>query len=189
MDPGFKYGVAQSQIVGSLALRMADAQILPFSFTDAASAYRRFAQEAVAQADASLGAERLDLGPVFQAIDRLAKAGVDYDSAYARTMRKGNAFVTGAAQQLRSINKDLFQSERDLIDQAGLPGREWFKSVMYATGIYTGFEGDPMPGVRQMVNAKNLKSAQGEVQRVAAAVDRMATRAERVSTAMGALAK
>ena len=90
---------------------------------------------------------------------------------------------------MRAINKDLYQSERDLVDTVGLPGREWFKSVMYATGIYTGFEGDPMPGVRQMINEKNRTAAQGQVQRVAEAIDRMAGRAERVTASMAALAK
>lgn len=189
MDPGYVYGVAQAASVGTFALRMADAPVLPFSFSDAAAAYRRFAQGLVAHADQSLGAERLDVGPVFQAIDRLAKAGGDYDAAYARVMRKGGAYLTGARAPLRAINKDLYQSERDLLDPEGLPGREWFKSTMYATGIYTGFSGDPMPGVKQMVDAKNLAAAQGQVQKVAAAIDRMATRAERVAASMSALAK
>jgi N-acetylated-alpha-linked acidic dipeptidase len=189
MDPGYVYGVAQAAAVGTLALRMADAPVLPFSFSDAAAAYRRFAQGVVAHADESLGAERLDVGPVFQAIDRLAKAGGAYDTAYARVMRKGAAYLAGVRAPLRAINKDLYQSERDLLDEQGLPGREWFRSTMYATGIYTGFEGDPMPGVKQMVDAKNLASAQGQVQKVAAAIDRMASRAERVAASMSALAK
>ncbi len=189
MDPGFVYGVAQAAVVGTLALRMADAPVVPFSFSDAAAAYRRFATAVVAHADASLGTERLDVGPVFQAIDRLAKAGGEFDGAYTRVIRKGGAYLAGVTDPLRAINKDLYQSERDLLDDEGLPGREWFKSTMYATGIYTGFEGDPMPGVKQMVNARNLTASQGQVRKVAAAIDRMAARAERVATNMSVLAR
>ena len=189
VDPGFAYGAAQAAAVGTLALRMADAPVVPFSFSDAAAAYRRFAKGVVAHAETALGAERLDVGPVFQAIDRLEKAGGEFDSAYTRVMSKGRVFVNGARGPLRAINKDLYQSERDLLDDEGLPGREWFKSTMYATGIYTGFEGDPMPGVQQMVNAKNVTAAQAQVRKVAAAIDRMAARAERVTTSMSALAR
>jgi len=189
LDPGFVYGASQAAVVGTLALRMADASVLPFSFTDAAAAYRRFAQGIVAQANTALGQERLDVGPVFQAIDRLAKAGSDFDSAYAGVMRKGGTYLAGASEPLRAINRELYLSERDLLDDEGLPGRAWFKSTMYATGIYTGFEGDPMPGVKQMLNAKKLPEAQAQVKKVAAAIDRMAVRAERVTAAMSALAK
>jgi len=60
---------------------------------------------------------------------------------------------------------------------------------MYATGIYTGFAPDPMPGVRQMLQAKRLDSAQDQVRRVAAAVDRMAQRATRVAAALQQLSR
>jgi len=143
----------------------------------------------LALADARLGSERLDVSPVLQAIDRLDAAGRDVDRAYERVIQRGSAFVAGARAPLRAINRDLYQSERDLLDPAGLPGREWFKSTMYATGIYTGFAPDPMPGVRQMVEAKRLDAAQEQVRRVAAAVDRMAVRAARVATALEEVAR
>lgn len=189
MDPGFVYGTAQSSAVATFALRIADAPLLPFSFTDAAAAYKRFAQDVLALADARLGRERLDVSPVLQAIDRLDAAGRDVDRGYARVIQRGSAFLAGARAPLRAINRDLYQSERDLLDPGGLPGREWFKSTMYATGIYTGFAPDPMPGVRQMVEAKRLDAAQEQARKVAAAVDRMALRAARVATALAEVAQ
>jgi len=189
IDPGFVYGAAQARTVATLALRMADAPLLPFSFTDAATAYRGFADEVVKLAQARLGSERLDVSPVMQAIDRLAEAGGDVERAYARVLDRGSTFMDEVREPLREINRGLYQSERDLIDPDGLPGREWFKSTMYATGIYTGFAPDPMPGVRQMIQAKQRDAAQDQVRRVAAAVDRMALRAARVATALDSLAK
>jgi N-acetylated-alpha-linked acidic dipeptidase len=184
IDPGFVYGKTQATTVATLALRMADAPVLPFSFSDAAAAYRGYAQEVVALAQASLGSEKLDVSPVMQAIDRLAQAGADVDRAYSSVMQRGSAFISGKSDAVRAINRDLYQSERDLLDPDGLPGREWFKSTMYATGIYTGFAPDPMPGVRQALQARKQSAAQDQVRRVAAAVDRMATRATRVADAL-----
>lgn len=119
-----------------------------------------------------------------QAIDRLTQAGADVDRAYSSVMQRGSAFLSGKSDAVRAINRDLYQSERDLLDPDGLPGREWFKSTMYATGIHAGFAPDPMPGVRQMLQAKRLDAAQDQVRRVAAAVDRMAQRATRVAEAL-----
>jgi N-acetylated-alpha-linked acidic dipeptidase len=172
-----------------LALRMADAPLLPFSFADAAAAYRGFADDVVKLAQARLGSERLDVSPVMQAIDRLAEAGAEVERAYAAVLNRGSTFIDGVRDPLREINRSLYQSERDLLDPDGLPGREWFKSTMYATGIYTGFAPDPMPGVRQMIQAKQRDAAQDQVRRVAAAVDRMAVRASRIATALDSLAK
>ncbi len=189
IDPGFVYGRAQATTVATLAVRMADAPLLPFSFSDAATAYRGFAQEVVALAEASLGSEKLDVSPVMQAIDRLAQAGADVDRAYGGVLQRGSAFISGKSDAASAINRDLYQSERDLLDPDGLPGREWFKSTMYATGIYTGFAPDPMPGVRQMLQAKRRDAAQDQVRRLAAAVDRMAQRATRVAAALEQLSR
>jgi N-acetylated-alpha-linked acidic dipeptidase len=82
---------------------------------------------------------------------------------------------------------DLYRSEQDLLSPAGLPGREWFKHTMYATGVYTGFAPDPMPGVRQMIEAGRRADAQAEVAKVAEAIDRMATRAGRLGAQLGQL--
>src|SRR5205823_842093 len=41
-DPGFQYAVAESGAMGTAILRMADAPILPFSFTDAAATQLRY---------------------------------------------------------------------------------------------------------------------------------------------------
>ena len=189
IDPGFLYGKAQATTVATFALRMADAPVLPFSFSDAASAFRGYAQDVVALAQASLGSEKLDVSLVMQAIDRLAQAGADVDRAYTSVLQRGSAFINSRSDAVRAVNRDLYQSERDLLDPDGLPGREWFKSTMYATGIYTGFTPDPMPGVRQMLQAKRLDAAQDQVRRVAAAVDRMAQRATRVAEALEQLSR
>ncbi|MFN8573291.1 MAG: M28 family peptidase [Gemmatimonadaceae bacterium] len=181
LDPGFRYGAAQARVVGSLAVRMSEAPILPFSFSDAAAAYREFAAGAVARATQKLGSEAVDMSAVMQSVDRLASAGAAYDSAYGDVIRRGSAYLAGHRDALRALNRELYLSERDLLDPRGLPGREWFKSTMYATGLYTGFEGDPMPGVGQMIDDRNAEAARNEAAKVAAAIDRMAGRAERAT--------
>ena len=37
------------------------------------------------------------------------------------------------------INQRLMQQERDLTQPKGLPDRPWFRHVIYAPGLYTGY--------------------------------------------------
>ena len=187
LDPGFVYGRAQAAAVGTFAVRLAEAPLLPFSFTDAAVAFRGFADDVSRLAGERLGPEQLDMSPVLSAIERLRSSGSQYDRAYDAAIGKGSAWLSRHAAALRPVNVDLYRSEQDLLSPAGLPGREWFKHTMYATGVYTGFAPDPMPGVRQMIEAGRRADAQAEVAKVAEAIDRMATRAGRLGAQLGQL--
>jgi N-acetylated-alpha-linked acidic dipeptidase len=93
----------------------------------------------------------------------LAKAG-----AAART--RGDALLTRATVnqgapdaaadgELARINHALIMAERDLIEPAGLPDRSWYRHVIYAPGLYTGYGVKTIPGVREAVDAGNYKRA------------------------------
>ena len=187
LDPGFAYGRAQAGAVATFAVRLADAPLLPFSFTDAADAFRGFADDVVRLSGERLGEEQLDMSPVLRAIERLQSSGAEYERAHDKVMALGSAWFAQNTAALRAINVELFQSEQDLLSPAGLPGREWFRHTMYATGVNTGFAPDPMPGVRQMIEAGRRTEAQGEAAKVAEAIDRMATRAGRVGAQLAEL--
>ena len=85
------------------------------------------------------------------------------------------------AQELQTVNRELYRSERDLLSEEGLPGREWFRHVMYATGVYTGFAPELMPGLQQMIKWNAVAEAQAQADVIAAAINRMAGTAEKVS--------
>ncbi|MFN8580362.1 MAG: transferrin receptor-like dimerization domain-containing protein [Gemmatimonadaceae bacterium] len=118
---------------------------------------------------------------MFQAIDHLERAGASYDSAYSTVIGRGAAYMRAQRHALTLVNGELYRSERDLLDPEGLPKRQWFKSTMYATGLYTGFGGDPLPGVGQEIDDRDARGAASEAAKVARAVDRMAQRAERTT--------
>jgi N-acetylated-alpha-linked acidic dipeptidase len=40
-----------------------------------------------------------------------------------------------------------------------LPGRPWFKHLIYAPGVLTGYEAKTMPGVREAVEARRWDEA------------------------------
>jgi N-acetylated-alpha-linked acidic dipeptidase len=64
-----------------------------------------------------------------------------------------------SAQDLAAINRRLIMAERDLIEPAGLPDRPWYRHVVYAPGLYTGYGVKTIPGVREAVDAGNYSRA------------------------------
>ena len=90
-------------------------------------------------------------------------------------------------RQLAAVNRTLAQAERALADSAGLPGREWFRHLIYAPGFYTGYGVKTMPGIREAVEDKpDLEVARREAARVAAALDRLTTQVNRAADALSA---
>jgi len=53
----------------------------------------------------------------------------------------------------------VIMAERDLIEPSGLPDRPWFRHVIYAPGLYTGYGVKTIPGVREAIDAGNFPRA------------------------------
>ena len=81
------------------------------------------------------------------AAEAFAKAGADVRA-------RGESLLAATAaprppQALADINRRLIMAERDLIEPAGLPDRPWYRHVIYAPGLYTGYGVKTIPGVRE----------------------------------------
>ena len=55
----------------------------------------------------------------------------------------------------RTLNDRLLQTERQLTHPAGLPGRKWFKHLVYAQGLYLGYGADVFPGLAESVRQRD----------------------------------
>jgi N-acetylated-alpha-linked acidic dipeptidase len=91
----------------------------------------------------------------------------------------------------RMLNRSLIDSERRLMDPAGLPRRPWYRHLLYAPGVYTGYGVKTVPGVREAIEAKAWVEADAEIARVAKAlmsesahVDELAATLERSNARM-----
>ena len=49
---------------------------------------------------------------------------------------------------------------------AGLPDRPWYRHVIYAPGLYTGYGVKTIPGVREAIEQKRWQEADQQIQRV-----------------------
>jgi N-acetylated-alpha-linked acidic dipeptidase len=79
------------------------------------------------------------------------------------------------------VNEQLVQTERMLIDSAGLPNRPWFENLIYAPGLYTGYGVKTMPGVREAIEQKQWSSVDPQIERVASALEREVSLLEKVT--------
>jgi N-acetylated-alpha-linked acidic dipeptidase len=199
LDSDFTYGRALAQTVGTMVIRTADADVLPFQFTslaDTAQTYVRELQTLLKdQQDAVRERNRQIEEGVFEAVAdprRPFKAPVIETVApainFAPLENAANSLTRAAdrykkaldmtrgkltSETIAAVNARLIQSERQLTDPDGLPRRPWYRHLLYAPGYYTGYAVKTMPGVREALEQKSYAEAEREAVRVAKAIERV----------------
>ena len=202
-DTDFSYGRALAQTGGTAVLRIADAGLLPFEFTNFAETVKRYLdelkkllkskQDEIAERNRQLEEgvfsatadpkeafvspsreevpPHLNFAPLENALENLTRGAERYSKAAAGVKTSGKA---PSASIISSVNKKLIQSERLLTDQKGLPGRDWFRHLIYAPGFYTGYGVKTIPGVREAIEQKKWIEAESEIVRVAGILEQEA---------------
>ncbi len=169
-DPTFGYHVAAAQLWGTMAMRLADAEGLPFDYTDYAYQIREFFNEAVRFAKRRNLESSFDEKTMYAAVDDFLKEAVRVESnrqtAIAQVANSENE------SKLKSINDALATAERALIDARGLRGRTWYKHEIYAPGIYTGYAAQPLTDFQQALDDRNTTNAKDSLERVVEAIKR-----------------
>jgi N-acetylated-alpha-linked acidic dipeptidase len=156
IDPQFAFSLLAAQTTGVALLRLADAEVLPFDYEVYATQILEYIGEIEQQATKASadGAKQVDFAGLRSAAEAFAKAGAD-----ARARGESMLNASAPAPDLAAINKRLMMAERDLIEPAGLPDRPWYRHVIYAPGLYTGYGVKTIPGVREAVDAGNYARA------------------------------
>ena len=192
-DTDFSYGRALSQTVGTAVMRLADADVLPYDFEAFGDTIHKYSDELqkllkqkqdeiteqnkelqdgdlVANADPKKRyvppafeevPPHLNFAPLLNASDTLTRSAEHYQKAL-ETATKNGGLTLGQAS-IQSLNAKLIQSERKLTSADGLPGRPWFKHMIYAPGFYTGYGVKTIPGVREAIEQKKWKEAEQQI--------------------------
>jgi N-acetylated-alpha-linked acidic dipeptidase len=162
-DPGYRYHTVMSQLWGTLALRLADADLLPFDFSAYAGKMREFVREVKGKPEA---AKNVDLVGLLKALDEFEREGKRLRDAAAKTLEgRGQS-----AEQLDAVNHAMMQVERNWLNPDGIPGRPWFKHTLYAARYtYAHLE---LPGLTEAVETKNWESAKQQASILEEAVKR-----------------
>jgi N-acetylated-alpha-linked acidic dipeptidase len=162
-DPGFKYHIVISDLWGLLALRLANADVLPFDFAAYAANIRDFVKELDHKTKVQ---KNVDLRPLLGKIGELEKAGQELNA----TVMIALAANTLNAQAAEKISRQLMQVESNWLMPEGIPGRPWFQHLLYAARYtYAHLE---LPGLTEAAEKSDWKTAQEQVALLEAAVQK-----------------
>ncbi len=209
-DTDFTYSRALAQTGGTLTLRLANADILPFDFTTAAESIARYVKEVSELADtrrreteewnrqieenlpwAVADPKKPFVSPKprtvpphfdFAPLQNASDSLVAAAGAYSRAFDA--AMAPGAAplapERLVALNRAIASFERSLTADAGLPGRSWYRHFVYAPGAYTGYGVKTLPAVREALEERRWSDVNPAAQSTGAVIEKAA---EQVRTA------
>jgi N-acetylated-alpha-linked acidic dipeptidase len=148
-DPGYRYHTLMSRLWGVVALRLANADVLPFDFASYAHNVRWFVDDLTHGKDMS----HLDLKPVMAGIEEFEAAGKKLDDSVAAAVAAGKL----NPGTVKALNEGMMQVERNWLNPDGIPGRPWFKHILYgARFTYAHLE---LPGLTEAVEKGDWETA------------------------------
>jgi N-acetylated-alpha-linked acidic dipeptidase len=217
LDTDFAYGRVLAQTVGTAVIRLADADVSPFEFTNLADTVQKYGRElkdllsrkqdevrernrqildgvfaAMRDPKRPMPAPQVEAVPPainFAPFDNAAAALADSARRYERALAASRSKVVADAAALRALNARLRRAEIQLVDDAGLPRRSWYRHLVYAPGFYTGYGVKTVPGVREGIEQARYDEAESEVVRAAKALTRLAALVDSASADLEGLAK
>ena len=71
-----------------------------------------------------------------------------------------------------------------LTDPRGLPGRPWYRHLIYAPGLLTGYGAKTLPGVREAIEGRRWTEAAEFIRRTAAVLDAASARIDQATAAL-----
>jgi N-acetylated-alpha-linked acidic dipeptidase len=174
-DPTFAYHEALARILGTIALRLDEADVLPFDYSAYAAEIARMQNELVSR----VGQQTPDSATV----KLVTEASTEFSAAASRAsaaLRELNQ--TGAdPAKARQLNHALVSVEQGFLAEGGLAGRPWFKHTIYAPGSYAGYAAESMPGVNESLDRKDSATLRIEADALANAIRRAASRLDTVA--------
>ena len=162
-DPDFLYEQQMARIFGVEAVRMADADVLPYDYEEYGKEVAVYLEAAKTRAENKLGEHAVDFGEVTAAARHFQEAG-----ARIRSRQKNPPRDPGR------LNRLLLAAERALLLPAGLPHRPWFRHAIYAPGEYTGYSAVVIPGVNEALDKADAGAVRQQLRGLAAALERAA---------------
>lgn len=196
-DPGFEYGVALAKTTGRVALRLAEADVLPFDFRNLHTTIKGYVTELISNVDQMREKAKVEnelIAKKAYLISADPTEGLTTPKAEAEVpfidfslilnslskLEKAAAHIEQSkasvdVNKITNLNAKIFAAEQQLLTTTGLPRRPWFKHSIYAPGFYTGYGVKTVPGVREAIEQKDWKEANEQIMEVSKALDRLSS--------------
>jgi N-acetylated-alpha-linked acidic dipeptidase len=182
-DPGFAYGIALSKVCGHAVLRLANADTLPFEFTNFADTISQYVTELTRLTDQMRDETKTNnfaiSSGMWQSVQdptetyivpkqKEAVPTIDFAPLQkalknlqenSRDFQKASANKLPSERERKSLDEIIYKTERSLTSTEGLPRRDWFRHQIYAPGFYTGYGVKTLPGIREAIEQRNWQEA------------------------------
>jgi len=163
-DPGFRFHAAMTRLWGVMAVRLANADLLPFDPAAYAEAINTYVEELKGETTPEFFARHL--APIQAEARSLGEAARRAESHWQDWLAQPKAHRDSLAQ----ANHRLREFERNLTHADGLPERPWFKHLLYAP--LPSYQALTLPGITEALARKDLDAAAEEARRVLEAVQK-----------------
>jgi N-acetylated-alpha-linked acidic dipeptidase len=173
-DPKFAYHATLAKIIGTIALRLDEADILPFNYPAYALELEHLTTDRLRRATRDEDEQALE-----PALDGAAKLSISAKNASDALEAVSGAPLDPA--KAAQINRALASVEQAFLVPEGLVGRPWFKHPLYAPGTYTGYAAVALPGVTEALDRHDSATLKREADALTAAYARAAAKLDEVA--------
>ncbi|NBC27745.1 MAG: M28 family peptidase [Bacteroidetes bacterium] len=143
LDPGFGYGPALADVYGLIALRFANAQILPYDIPRYGADLKRHIKSVNKLTDTDL----FEGSGLQEKVNTISGQMNRYEELIRRHTENG-----GLAKSLQdSVNHQLLQLERSFLHNEGLPFSPWLRSLYSSSDPYSGYASWMLPAYRYAI--------------------------------------
>ncbi|MCG6988027.1 MAG: M20/M25/M40 family metallo-hydrolase [Gemmatimonadetes bacterium] len=146
-DPGYREHIAAAQLGAAIALRIANADVLPYDYVEYAKTMRGYLP-ALGKSLSEHG-WTLDTSALSAAIDRMEARA----KSFAATRDAALAGKEPSGSTLEKTNAALLRVERALTRPHGLVGRSWFRNLVYVADEDNGYATMVFPSVKEAIRA------------------------------------
>ena len=166
-DPGFRYHATTAELTAIAALRLANAEVLPFDYGEFARELRGIVSRLAIEAG-ERGLGDTGLAPLDRALALLAEAADTFAVARDAALAGGvKAAAPGAESAFDQANRHLMQVERSLTRPEGLVGRPWFRNLIFASDSRNGYATIALPGIAEAIRAGDRDRVRREAEDLA----------------------
>jgi N-acetylated-alpha-linked acidic dipeptidase len=204
-DPGLVYGKVMAEMVGHSVIAAADADMplqTPRAFATymtsyatrvehladdsraaaeqqkallAANAYRVVGGDMKGTPVQRAAVPAFDFKPLDEAVSALTASANKYEAA-----ANGN-LSPDQKKKVLAIMRDI---DATLLDETGLPGRGWYKNLIYAPGRYIGYGVTTMPGITEAITEERFDDVPKYIGMTAAVLKAYAAKLDQATAAM-----
>ncbi|GAB7365116.1 hypothetical protein MBLNU230_g6206t1 [Neophaeotheca triangularis] len=162
-DAKWQYHTACAQILGLLLADLVETPIINFNATDYALGLQHYLASVKTAFNSSVLASSAtnDESDIFAPLDQAATALLQTSIAFDTTashlatnlqaLPPGHRNAPSAYTSVRNVNIKYKFLEREFLYQPGLDSRPWFKHVVFAPGLWTGYSGATFPGMVEAI--------------------------------------